>query len=208
MVMTNFFIWTYMKMAKCIIFILFTFLTPSLCIADVYKYEDSGVIHLTNVQPPGKRYNILIKNSEQKAVPTYGSKASFKNLKHYETSINYHSDTFGMDPALVKAVMKTESNFNPRAVSKKGAQGLMQLMPDTARLMRVNNPFDPEDNMKSGIRYLKSLQETFGDLDLTLAAYNAGPRRVIENRMQVPPIRETRDFIRKVKYYYNILKQN
>ena len=92
-------------------------------------------------------------------------------------------------------------------MSPKGAQGLMQLMPDTSRLMRVENPFDPDDNIKGGTKYLKYLEETFnGDIELMLAAYNAGPSRVIENKRNVPPIEETRTFIKRVKQFYHKLK--
>jgi len=121
--------------------------------------------------------------------------------------ISYHSSSHGVDPSLVKAVVMAESNFNPYAVSPKGAQGLMQLMPDTAKLMKVTDPFDPDDNIRGGTKYLKFLEETFqGNLELMLAAYNAGPSRVIENKMNIPPIEETRTFIKKVKQFYNKLK--
>ncbi len=83
--------------------------------------------------------------------------------------------------------MIAESNGNPQAVSQKGAQGLMQIMPDTAALLDLRNPFDPEENIQAGARYLKSLYELFrGDMELVLAAYNAGPQRVIENNWAIP----------------------
>jgi len=110
---------------------------------------------------------------------------------------------------LVKAVMKAESNFNPGAVSPKGAQGLMQLMPGTAKLMKVDDPFDPDDNIKGGTGYLRVLHEVFkGDIDLVLAGYNAGPMRVVEHNMKVPPIEETKNYIKRVKQYYNKLKSD
>ena len=104
--------------------------------------------------------------------------------------------------------MLAESNGNPTAVSQKGAQGLMQIMPDTAVELQLRNPFDPEENIRAGARYLKVLQELFrGNLELTLAAYNAGPQRVIEN-MAVPPISETVSYVKRVKLYYNKLKES
>ena len=104
--------------------------------------------------------------------------------------------------------MKTESNFNPRAVSCKGAQGLMQLMPDTARFMNVTDPFDPEDNIKGGTKYLKYLDGIFaGNRELILAAYNAGPGRVIEYNMNVPPYEETKTYVQRVQSYYNQLRK-
>jgi soluble lytic murein transglycosylase-like protein len=133
-----------------------------------------------------------------------------KNIDNssYDNMIMQHATTHGIDPLLVKAVMKTESNFNPRALSHKGAQGLMQLMPDTARFMNVFDPFDPDDNIKGGTRYLKYLDEIFGgNLELMLAAYNAGPGRVIEYKMNVPPYEETKIYIQRVKAYYNKLKK-
>jgi soluble lytic murein transglycosylase len=120
----------------------------------------------------------------------------------------HHSTKHGVDPLLVKAVMKAESNFNPYARSPKGAQGLMQLMPDTAKLMSVDNPFDPDDNIKGGTKYLKFLDEMFqGDMELMLAGYNAGPNRVLEHNMKVPPIEETKTFIKRVKEYYKKIKK-
>jgi len=171
--------------------------------AGIYGYvDDRGVYHFTNIVPVGKKYQIVI-SEQNKTILT-------KNIENgsYDKIIMHHSKLHGMDPSLIKAVMKAESNFNPNAVSSKGAQGLMQLMPDTARLMKVDNPFDPDDNIKGGTKYLKMLDDIFsGDIELMLAAYNAGPNRVIEHNMKVPPIEETRTFIKKVKYYYSKLKK-
>ncbi|MCX5799281.1 MAG: lytic transglycosylase domain-containing protein [Proteobacteria bacterium] len=169
----------------------------------IYGYVgDDGVYHFTNIKPVGKQYQIVIHERDKIIVAKYID----NNL--YDKLIMQHSRMHGVDPSLIKAVMKVESNFNPYAISHKGAQGLMQLMPDTARLMQINNPFDPEQNIRAGTRYLKLLDETFqGDLELILAAYNAGPHRVIEHKMNVPPIEETRNFIKRVKFYYNKLKK-
>lgn len=107
-----------------------------------------------------------------------------------------------VDPTLVKALIKVESNFNPGAVSRKGAMGLMQLMPSTARSLNVTNPFDPQQNVDAGVRHLKGLLDNFGgDVRLTLAAYNAGQGAVVRNG-GIPPYLETRNYVRRITDLY------
>lgn len=187
---------------KFILFFIISF-APIYAYSGIYGYLDErGIYHFTNIKPAGKQYHVVI------ADKMHMVKLSDNiNNSNYDKLIMYHSNLHGVDPSLVKAVVMAESNFNPYAVSSKGAQGLMQLMPDTAKLMKVADPFDPEENISGGTKYLKYLDETFrGNLELMLAAYNAGPSKVIENKMSVPPIEETKTFIKRVKQFYNKLK--
>lgn len=120
-----------------------------------------------------------------------------------EPVIARHSGDQNLDPKLVKAVIQVESGYNSRARSNKGALGLMQLMPDTASLLNVRNPFDPEENVRAGTRYLRQLLDRFaGRVELALAGYNAGPGAVEKHR-GVPPYAETRDYVRQVMALYN-----
>lgn len=117
--------------------------------------------------------------------------------KDIESLITKHAQKNNLDPALVKAVVQAESNFNPNAVSHVGAQGLMQLMPSTAKSLGVNNSFDPEQNIAGGTAYLKKMIDKFGSVQLGLAAYNAGPGAV-EKFGGVPPYSETKNYVNKI----------
>ena len=175
---------------------------PLSSFAGVYGYVDGeGVYHITNIRPADKQYHILVTDGTVELPPKEVSG------NRYDGLINQHAQAHGLDPALVKAVMLTESNSNPTAISRKGAQGLMQIMPDTAQLVELKNPFDPDENIRAGARYLKLLTDLFkGNLELVLAAYNAGPTRVIQHNMTVPPIEETITYIKRVKLQYSRLK--
>jgi len=117
------------------------------------------------------------------------------------------ADRHDVDPALVKAVILAESNYNPRAISRRGAKGLMQLMPATAKALGVKDLFDPESNINGGVKYLRKLLDRFGgDVELALAAYNAGSRYVRKYR-GVPPFRATRFYIRKVMKYRDLFSK-
>ena len=161
--------------------------------SDIYRYQDEqGVWHFTNVKSD-KRYKLYFRTSVRE--PT-------QYIKDYEGLIQQASDKFSVDPYLVKAVIKAESDFDYQAVSSKGAQGLMQLMPETADDMEVADPFNPEENIFGGTRYLSLLLERYdNDKNLALAAYNAGPERVEEYK-GIPPFTETQQFIKRVLYYY------
>jgi soluble lytic murein transglycosylase-like protein len=114
----------------------------------------------------------------------------------YGEIITAMSEAHGVDPMLVRALIQVESNYKPRAKSRKGAMGLMQLMPSTAREYRVRNPFDPRANIEAGIKHLKSLIDRFG-VELGLAAYNAG-EGAVRKFNGVPPYRETRNYVSRI----------
>jgi soluble lytic murein transglycosylase-like protein len=117
------------------------------------------------------------------------------------TLVNNAARTNGVDPLLVHSVIQVESSYNQYAVSPVGAEGLMQLMPQTARMLGVNNSFDAKENIEAGVKYLKSLQDQFKDDRLALAAYNAGPNAV-EHYKWVPPFKETQDYVQQVEQRY------
>jgi len=130
--------------------------------------------------------------------------------KDYETIINKYAAEFSLDPKLLQAMIRTESGFNPKAVSPKGAQGLMQLMPQTALRLGVNNPLDPEENIWGGARYMRYLLDTFGTtaedtLILSLAAYNAG-ENLVQSLGRVPNFRETNEYVASIIQRYGKTK--
>ena len=170
---------------------------PAASWATIYVFTDErGVRHFTNV-PDDPRYRPFIETS-----PPAGPAAAGKNEAAVESHIRQASSRFDVDPHLVKAVIRAESNFDHRAVSTRGAMGLMQLMPETARDMEVADPFDQAENIHGGTRYLKKLLQLFDhDLTRALAAYNAGPT-LVRQLGGVPNIAETRAYINRVLAYY------
>ena len=164
--------------------------------ADIYRYKDAnGVWHFTNIKSD-KKYKFYLRE-------TSPSKGGVQYIKDYEHIISQASRRFRVEPSLIKAVIKAESDFDHRAISGKGAQGLMQLMPETADEMNVSDAFNPEENIFGGTRYLSLMLERFRkDKRLALAAYNAGPERVEEYK-GVPPFPETATFIERVLKYYH-----
>ncbi|HVO66044.1 MAG TPA: lytic transglycosylase domain-containing protein [Syntrophales bacterium] len=171
---------------------------PSFSSADIYKYVDAeGVIHLTNVPTEsGIKYTLIMR--EKRII--FDRKLG-EDISKYDHLIAKASEKYSVDPALIKAVIKAESNFNHRAVSKKGARGLMQLMPATASSLQVQDSFHPESNIEGGVRYLRYLLNYFsGNLHLAIAAYNAGENAVIRYG-GVPPYRETQTYVRRVLSY-------
>lgn len=179
----------------------FFLITLSLCLpliasyslADIYRFKDeNGIWHFTNVKRD-KRYNLYIRLNKQ-------TPSSY--IRDYGHIIKQAAGRFGVDPALVKAIIKAESAFDHQSVSSKGAQGLMQLMPQTVKDMDVKDPFNPEENIFGGTRYLSLLLDKFNNnKKLALAAYNAGPEKVKEYN-GIPPFIETKNFVKKVLQFY------
>lgn len=169
-------------------------------IADIYKYIDSnGVLHFTNA-PTSSNYRLYIK--ERPAIPL-----QVNSTGKYEPIISAASKRHGISAHLLNAIIKVESDYNPRAVSRKGAKGLMQIMPETMKALNIANVFDPWENIMGGARYFKQLFNRYeGKLPLALAAYNAGPG-VVDRFGSIPPFRETESYVEKVIRYYYILKR-
>ena len=186
-------------------FIVLAAALPSTSMCAVYCHiDENGVLTVTNIQPQKGKSRVIIRGG--KAPRNVPALTNEKN-NAYDNLISRHARKHGIDPRLVKAVMIAESRGNPNTVSRKGAQGLMQIMPDTARSLDLKHPFDPSENIEAGAIYLKRLYKRFtGNTELILAAYNAGPGRVTESNMTVPRINETIHYIERVKQYYDKLE--
>jgi len=176
------------------------------CFAGIYRYEDErGVLHFTNC-PRDLKFRLYIKESKEDGEETYSLSYS-RESNRYDRLISEFSRKYQVDFALIKAMIHAESGFNPYAVSRRGAKGLMQLMPQTAQRVDVFDIFNPRENIEGGVRYFKYLLNRFNDdLRLSLAAYNAGENLVYELR-SIPPYRETADYVRKVLNYYQSYKR-
>jgi len=166
--------------------------------ADIYRFKDeNGVWHFTNIRSD-RRYRLYIKTGRIKGK---------RYIIDYDTIIQRAAKQFAVEPHLIKSIIMAESSFDPSAISKSGAQGLMQLMPTTANDMEVNNPFDPEENIFGGTKYLSLLLKKFKqDKKLAIAAYNVGPS-VVANSDSTPLLPQTRHFVEKVMKYYSEFKK-
>jgi len=180
-------------------------------LATVYTFTDaSGVTHFTNV-PSDPRYagmaRIPYRLSAYKSVKT--SSGYLTTSDRYALLVQKVAREHSLDQALLQAMIATESGFDPRAVSHKGAVGLMQLMPETARRYGVRNLYDPAENIQGGAKYLRDLMRKFNnDLSLTLAAYNAGEDAVIQHGNRIPPYRETLQYVPRVLSLYRQYQRN
>ncbi|HFQ88553.1 MAG TPA: DUF4124 domain-containing protein [Desulfobulbus sp.] len=193
--------------------------------ADIYSYVDArGIRHYTNVPGDGRYRQIRLPALRPSSSRMVSRKRphvvragrarkqrvggrSWMGPSSYDRHIRQAASRLRVDPLLIRAIIQTESNFNPRAISSHGAQGLMQLMPETARDLQVTNPFDPRQNIAAGTRYFRRLLDWYdGDLALSLAAYNAGPGRVPKHG-SIPRIPETMAYVNKVLGLYRSYKQ-
>ena len=180
--------------------------------ADIYAFTDAaGTTHFSNI-PDDSRYTLVARTpAQESAVPSADARRAALWLARsvdYDAAIQRAAQAASIHAELVRAVIVVESGFNPRAISRRGAIGLMQLMPSTARLYGAFNAFDPEQNIHAGARYLAALLTRFGDknLDLVLAAYNAGENAVEHYGRRIPPFRETRAYVPNVMKVYHALR--
>lgn len=174
--------------------------------ADIYAYTaDDGSVSLSNV-PTDERYSVLIAEPAVAAVPVAAmpkAKSGLAGKAGYDQVVDEVSRTYGLESALLHAVISVESSYNPNAVSSKGAAGLMQLMPQTAKRYGVADAFDPRQNLNGGARYLRDLLRLFNnDTSLALAAYNAGEHAVMKHGNRIPPYRETLNYVPRVLGFY------
>jgi soluble lytic murein transglycosylase-like protein len=178
-------------------------------LADIYMFKDAnGVVHFTNIPNGDKRYRMVRKEettsdyTRAAGLPQYVLPTAAL-IRQYTPIIETAAKTHGVDVALVHAVITAESGYNPRAVSRAGAQGIMQLMPGTARRFGVQNSFDAAQNIDGGVKYLRELLTMFnGNRELAVAAYNAGENAVIRHGNRIPPYAETMHYVPKVLGFY------
>jgi soluble lytic murein transglycosylase-like protein len=179
--------------------------------ADIYSYIDAdGVVHFTNMSRPGKKWKRVMKTGPGKAAAPRGTSVdkvpphdrSPERYRRYDDYIQQASALYHIPVTLIRAVVQVESDFDPRVVSRAGAQGLMQLMPAVSRGMGVTDPFDPRQNIFGGTRFLRVLANAFaGDLVLTISGYHAGPYAV-KRYGGIPPYQTTQKYVRWVLAAY------
>jgi len=172
--------------------------------ANIYVFTaDDGTVSLSNV-PVDSRYKLMVITGveAEKSRPDIAA-GNFANKARFEKIINEVANTYGVDQALLHAVITVESGYSPNVVSRKGARGLMQLMPVTARRYGVEDSLDPMQNLHGGTQYLRDLLKLFNsDVSLALAAYNAGENAVLKHGRRIPPFRETTRYVPRVLAFY------
>lgn len=202
--MQTFYISVFLMLQICLLLLI----VNPVC-ADIYRYEDDeGIIHFTDA-PTDRRFKVFMRDlKKDKQLRTKLQLASSVNPAEYDQIISSCASKYGVNPSLIKAVIHAESGYNPNAISRKGASGLMQLMPGTARSLKVSNSFDPKDNVEGGVKYLRFLLDTFhGDVSLAVAAYNAGLTKVAKYG-GIPPYNETRTYVNRVLSYMQSYQAN
>lgn len=192
---------------KCLILLVLLQACSLDAVADIYLDTNAvEEISLSNIGGED-HYEILIADDHSDEPPPI--KAPVTTLTDhmpFADAVQTASRENMLDPALIHAVIAAESHHNPNAISPRGAQGLMQLMPATAQRLGLRDPYDPEQNIRAGSQYLRELKEMFkGDISLTLAAYNAGPGAVMRYGTRIPPFEETRRYVPKVMQLYRKL---
>jgi soluble lytic murein transglycosylase-like protein len=175
--------------------------------ADFFQYtDDAGVVHITNV-PTSKKYKWMMEERRLSVLSPMNPAYKKLSKQKFDEMISSAAARYGIDPHLVRAIVKAESDYDEKAVSKKGATGLMQLMPATATRMGVKNIHDPEDNVEGGIKYLSKLLKMFDwQVPLAVAAYNAGENAVVKYGNRIPPYSETQTYVKRVLHYYKDYK--
>ena len=179
---------------------------PGEAAADIFSYTDAeGVVHFSNKPAGDGRFRLYLKTPKSKragVVPFLPSDTSSDRFTRYDEWIHQAAVLYQIPEELIRAVIMVESNYDPRAVSQTGAQGLMQLMPETGLRMQMRDAFDPRENIFGGTRYLRVLANMFnGDLELTIAGYNAGEGAVVRFA-GIPPYEETQAYVTRVVGYY------
>lgn len=192
-----------MRCIGCWASLLICLTAPMAAHADIYAFTDrAGVTHYSNV-PADPRYAVVLSEPSRPSAPAATTSEWRIRAAAYAELIDEAAHHAQVSPALLRAVVAVESAFDPQALSPKGAQGLMQLRPETARRYGVRKPFDPRDNLRGGASYIRDLLKRYGnDLELTLAAYNAGEDAVDRHGRTVPPFPETRAYVPAVLKFY------
>ncbi|MEW6145124.1 MAG: lytic transglycosylase domain-containing protein [Thermodesulfobacteriota bacterium] len=200
--------------ASLILPLLISIIFPEFSSANSYYYkkDSNGVVYYTNIDPKSSGYKKIGSpwgtfRGTPKSQRGYLNK--YKYSDKFDEHINSTAGWYGIDPLLIKAMIKVESNFNPEAVSPQGAMGVMQLMPATADRIGVSDPFDPVENIEGGVKYFSMLMNMFNNnTTLAIAGYNAGENAVIKYDYKIPPYEETIEYVNRVYAHYDYLKKH
>jgi len=195
------------KVFARILFVGVSLLVPFCAQAEIFKYRaPDGTVHFTDRPMTGK-YRLEWRSGKRKSKGGYSLAKLEENKAKFTPLIEEVAKDLRLHPGLLHAMVRVESSYNPKAVSRKGAQGLMQLMPETAARYGVSDSYDPKQNLEGGARYLKDLLKEFEfDIRLALAAYNAGENAVKKYGNQIPPFTETQEYVGKVMGEYERMR--